>query len=205
MGLPGAEQRAAVRLPLAEPLPAMLGDASARIIEVSLIGCRLEHDARMPVGTMTSLDVSWRGQNTRLTVAIARSELRIVNGRGLYLSGVQFCSTIFDSPEPIPSIIASEVQEVGPLTPRPASAATVAETAPYIECSLDETSWTKRPVWTPRQPREGFTMPAPESSKELDRFCRAYLRADADVRRQLRAAAELAIVREGKHALGSSN
>ena len=199
MVMPGAEQRAAVRLPLDEPLPATLGDASARIIEISLIGCRLEHDARMPVGTMTSLDVSWRGQNTRLTVAIARSELRIVNGHGSYLTGVQFCPTIFDSPEPIPSIIATVVQEVGPLTPRPASAAKAAETAPYIECSLDETVWTKRPVWTPRQPREGFTMPTPESSKDLDRFCRAYLRAEAGVRRQLRAAAELAIVREARH------
>lgn len=197
----GIEQRAAVRLPLAKPLTVTLSDAAATMIEVSLIGCRVEHEARMQIGTMTSLDLPWRGYTTRLTVVIARSEFVIAEGRGHYTSGLQFCPTIFDSPEPVPSIIAAEVQEVGSLTPRPAHVA-VGSGDPYIECSFDGTSWTNMPAGTPRQPREGFTLPAPESQADLDQFCRAYERATADVRRQLRAAAEIAIVREGRHLVG---
>ena len=192
----GVEQRGAVRLLLTVPVPATLANASARIVEISLIGCRAEHEPSIPVGTMTSLDVDWRGQITRLLVTIVRSEFCVVDGRSLYASGVQFCQTIFESPEPVPSIIAAAVQKVGPLTPRPA-ARTDAAAAPYIECSLEEGSWTKTGIWAPRQPREGFTMPVPESVTDLSRFCRRYERAAADVRRQLRAAAELAIVREG--------
>jgi hypothetical protein len=197
----GVEQRGAVRLPLTEPLPVTLGDAAATMIEISLIGCRVEHEARMQLGMMTTLDLPWRGYTTRLTVLIARSEFGMQEGRGHYTSGLQFCPTMFDSPEPVPSIIASAVQKVGALTPRPAH---VGSGDPYIECSFDGTSWTKTRARTPRQPREGFTLPMPESQSDLDRFCRAYARAADDVRRELRAAAEIAIVREGRHSAGSS-
>jgi hypothetical protein len=188
----GIEQRGAVRLPLSEPLPVTLSDATAKMIEISLIGCRLQHDARMQVGTMATLDLPWRGYTTRLQVLIKRSEFRM----GQYTSGLQFCPSIFDSPEPVPSIIASTVQEVGGLTPRPAH---VRSGDAYLKCSFDGTSWTNTPVRVPRQPREGFTLPCPESQTDLDRFCLAYAQAGEDVRRQLRAAAEIAIVREGRH------
>lgn len=197
----GVEQRGAVRLPLSEPLPVTLGAAAATMIEISLIGCRVEHEARMQVGTMTSLDLPWRGYTTQLPVLIARSEFGMRDGRGHYTSGLQFCPTIFDSPEPVPSIIASAVQEVGALTPRPAHAGSG---DPYLECSFDGTSWTKMPARTPRQPREGFTLPMPESESDLDRFCDTYARASEDVRRQLRAAAEIAVVREGRHLVSES-
>ena len=178
-------------------MPALLGDANARIVEISLIGCRAEHEPRMQIGTTTFLDVMWRGQATRLRVKIARSEFCAVKGSGIYASGLQFCPTIFDSPELVRSIIAASVQSVGALTPKPGSQSGL--TAPYIECSLQENSWTKTPVWAPKQPVNGFTVPTPASLTELERFCHAYERASAEVRRHLRAAAELAIVREGKH------
>ena len=190
----GVEQRGAVRLPLSQPLPVTLSDAAASMIEVSLIGCAVQHEARMQIGTMTTLDVPWRGHTTRLTVLIARSEFGVAKGRSVYTSGLQFCPTIFDSPEPVPSIIADAVRDVGPLTPRPAAPG---DGAPYIECSFDGTSWTKTPAQKPRQPREGFTLPVPESQTDLDQFCRAYENAAEDVRRRLRAAAEITIVREG--------
>lgn len=192
----GIEQRAAVRLPLSTPMGVTLSDAAAMMIDISLIGCRVEHEAQMQTGTMATLELPWRGYTTRLSVLIARSGLGVTR-RGFFTSGLQFCPSIFDSPEPVPSIIAAAVQDVGPLTPRPAHVA-LDSGASYVECSFDGTLWTSKPVLTPRQPREGFTLPTPESQADLDRFCRAYEQATDEVRRQLRAAAEISIVREGR-------
>jgi len=63
----------------------------------------------------------------------------------------------------------------------------------FVECSLDAGKWTVREVIDPRQPREGFTMIAPDDPKEVDEFCKTYGVADPETRRMIRLSFELAI------------
>jgi len=70
------------------------------------------------------------------------------------------------------------------------------ETQPdFVECILVGGKWIKRHVRDPRQPREGFTMLAPEDESDIDQYCRSYEVADPDTRRMIRVSFELTIAR----------
>lgn len=196
--------RRAERIPLPDPIPAVFAEENARIVELSLVGAGIEHAVRAAMNAVVPLDFIWRGERVVLRATIARSELRVVSGKNMYFSGVSFCGAIFDSPPVIRKIIRSAVDDVFPIdawtrhkTERVAFFRGDDEegpsTAPYLECVLEAGVWRKQRVWAPHQPREGFTMIAPENDKIADPLCQHYESATADVRRIIRASAELSI------------
>ncbi len=199
------EQRGAVRLPLPSAIPATLADANARIVEISLIGVRVEHSARMVMGSTVPLEFIYRSQQIRLLSKVARCEFQTIKGGAGYVSGLQFCASIFESPVPVRQIVASLVEEV--MAPSLWSRARTdsvpfmrsddearPSTAPYLECALQDDRWQRRRLWAAQQPPQGFTMTAPSSDELADPFCSAYQTATPAARKLIRASAELSIV-----------
>ncbi len=60
---------------------------------------------------------------------------------------------------------------------------------PFIECRFSaDGEWTTRPVDTPTQPEDGFTVEDPDDPEEVELLCRSYAMADPETRGFMRVA-----------------
>lgn len=200
------DRRLAPRWALPKPAPATFGGFTASIVEVSLIGCQIEHTDRIAPKTRLSLRFSWRGSRTSLDATVMRSEMRSLAGRAGYMSGLSFCESPAESPLVIREIVgwladaakrSFQPEEAPPVDLVEEEADVVS--APYLQCRLSAGAWDRLYVSEPVQPPDGFTILAPPSDAEVDILCRAYQSASAQKRQQMRASFEAAITREPKH------
>ncbi len=99
------------RLDLPQPIDATLLDLGATIVEVSLVGCSVRHEARVKVGSAVTLDFMWKNRRARLTGKVMRSTMEFVEGKAVYISGLQLAESIDKSPEVIRDIIGTLVAE----------------------------------------------------------------------------------------------
>lgn len=242
------DRRAAERVELKKPIEAMLVDVPAKIVEISLINCRLEHTGKVAMGSNVTLQFDWSGEKVKLKGKLTRSEMRPIGGKLSYASSMQFADSIEAAPPVVRRMIAAllsgteEPQQPPPAaapppkppaptpkaaapapppSPRPPQPAPAAKAMPkaapapvaaeeeieeieaaaeippvrYIQCTLEQGKWSVREVKEPRQPREGFTMLAPDNAAEIDGFCKTYEFADPETRRMIRLSFELAISR----------
>lgn len=115
------ERRGAPRLTLPEPLPATLSGTEVRIVEVSAIGARAEHDTRVALGSSAKLVFSWRGESIVASVVIVHSEAIGRNASGLvYASGLRFTDTSGDLSMTLDVMLAwAEGKELAPVAAPP--------------------------------------------------------------------------------------
>lgn len=308
-----------------------MNDVAGRIVEISLVGCKVEHTGRLNMGSTVNMDFLWQNRKVRLKAKVTRTEMRPIAGKPGYLSALQLAATLEESPTPLRRVIAGLLGQpfdepdepepepvperipnrsvprpparpsplpqsnrppaappvkpktslpvinrstqpvarqtqtvpqsinpkppttvtapgglpiskqapaalpVRPAPPAPAvkpaqppaapvvvddeveeisASAEISEDAKpeeieelgsaeeinetptdFIECMLVGGKWIKRHVRDPRQPREGFTMLAPEDESDIDQYCRSYEVADPDTRRMIRVSFDLAIAR----------
>lgn len=206
------ERRGAQRLAVPKPVPCTFGGYESKIVEISLIGCQIQHTDRVPPKARLALKFRWRGKDIRLEATVVRSEMRSVGGKPAYQSGVEFCRTPEESPAVVKEIVdwlakasgPGVVPASSPASPspppegRPEAGTTPDEdvealSADYLQCVFANGAWTKLYVDSAAQPADGFTIPAPSTDAEADVLCRAYERADAAKRRAMRAQFELTI------------
>lgn len=200
-----------------------MGGFAAEIVEVSLIGCQIEHVDRITPKARLPLRFKWRGQPVRIDATVMRSEMRSIGGKPAYLSGLAFCESADESPTVIREIVgwlaeaaksavrkeqATESPVVESTVSAPSAEARAVDvpflstadddeadvvSALYLQCRLITGTWDKLYVEKPEQPPEGFTILAPSDDGEVDVLCRAYQTANALKRREMRASFELAI------------
>lgn len=205
------DRRQAERFALPKKANATFGGFEARIVEVSLIGCQIEHADRIAPRAHLPLRFKWRGEQVRLEATVVRSEMRSIGGKAAYASGLSFCDSADQSPPVIRQIVrwladaakaAAYVAEPDP--PAAAAAGSVPflrideeepepVSALYLQCVLSGGKWERLFVEAPGQPPEGFTIVAPSDDSEVEVLCRAYAAANAQKRREMRAAFEHAI------------
>ncbi len=101
------QRRNAERVPLDIPIEGKIGEIAVRLVEISLIGCLLEHADRMAMGSTFTLRFRWAGEDVSLKGRVVRTEMRVVDGRPGYLSGVQFAESVETSPEPLQRVLRS--------------------------------------------------------------------------------------------------
>ena len=195
------DRRGAQRLTLPKAVPATLGGFDARIIEVSLLGCQVEHTDRVLPKARMSLRFKWRGAQVKVEATVMRSEMRVVGKKPGYLSGLEFCDAAEYSPPIIREVVAwleKTLKPAPPLTNPYIDDDDEPEVldAPFLQCTLGNGEWMKLYVSDQKQPREGFTIPAPSNEAEVDVLCRAYEKADAKRRQAMRASFELAIAQK---------
>ena len=179
-------------------MPATFGGFAVRIVDISLLGCRIEHSDRLPPKARLALKFLWRGAQTRVEATVIRSEVTsLKKGAASYLSGLEFCDSIESSPLVIREVVgwlAGEKRKSEPPPPPIVQADLEDEpeilSASYLRCTLARGEWTRLFVDDPAQPADGFTIPAPPTEREADSLCRAYEQADALRRQTMRASFE---------------
>src|SRR5207244_10671943 len=83
------DRRGAPRHPVPEDVTAEVSGVAARLLELSLVGAKVEHHDRFPLNS-PQLSMTWRGNAATMAVRAARSEIvgrqgaRLVYQTGLY-------------------------------------------------------------------------------------------------------------------------
>ena len=180
------DRRDAERYSPPRPVPATFGGFAVSIVDISLIGCRIEHVDRLPPRARLALRFSWRGSQARIDATITRSELTSLSGKkAAYVSGLQFCDAVDASPPVIRDIVGW----LRDAAKKPDDEVELLS-AGFLRCTLASGRWTRLYVEDPTQPPDGFTIPAPPNEREADPLCRAWEQADAANRQMMRATFE---------------
>ncbi len=106
------QQRNAERIPLKEPLDATIDSAEAHIIELSLIGAKIEHFNRLSMNSNATVQFRWQNHNIKLKGKVARTEMRSIRGKPGYMSGLTFAATLDEAPEELRRMMASFVEPI---------------------------------------------------------------------------------------------
>lgn len=198
------ERRQAERSKLPDPLPVRIGLTTGRVIDLSMIGARVEHEEKLTVGS--TVDLELRG--VRFKGRVARSEISGRKGGTLvYQSGIHFPELDAEASGVIAAILMPPVEQAqsqpaaaaAPPPPPPAAPASSAgggsmffqvddeETMPYIMLRYRDNRWSKHYTATPQQPDEGLTI-SRDQAQEIDMLQRTYETADPETRRMMRIA-----------------
>jgi hypothetical protein len=202
---PRDDRRGAQRIALEKSVPTTFGGFTARMVELSLIGCQIEHEDRIVARSRLPLRFKWRGAIARIDATLVRSEMRAIGGKPMYYSGIEFCASPEESPAVVREIIGWLERENAKNAPPPASEPVVeaeeeAESlsADFLQCTLADGEWTRLYVNDPQQPADGFTIAVPSNESEVDVLCRAYETAGFDKRRAMRKSFEQRLMQKAK-------
>ncbi|HYS55639.1 MAG TPA: PilZ domain-containing protein [Thermoanaerobaculia bacterium] len=119
--MPDEQRRNAERITLKQPITAMIADMEVRIVEISLIGGRIEHVGRLNMNSNVTLQFRWQNENVKLKGKISRTEMRPIGGKPGYSSGVDFATKPEESPVILQRIVASFIEPESLPLPEPAS------------------------------------------------------------------------------------
>ena len=210
------ERRRAARAVLAEAIETTVNDVPVRVLELSAIGARLEHEQRFPLSE-PRLRLRWEGETVNVPMRVVRSQ--IVGQREaklVYETGVTFEDAGADAERVIagitgdvaapatvePSVPAKRAEA----PPRPVLddswtravqflKSDVGDDLPYAQFRLRDSRWTKEYVATPEQPEDGFTIPS--SQTDFAELQRTFECADPETRRMMRIALQSQLGRSG--------
>ena len=201
------DRRRAPRTALPDALQATVNDVPVRLLELSRIGARIEHDQRFPL-QFPQLRLQWEGAAVTLPIRVRRSEIVARGEAGLiYQSGIELEPNA-EAEEMIGAILrwAEEPAAAAPPTPvppapvsRPAASlddtwtrqvhflrSDVDDDLPFAQFRLQDGAWTKDYVTSPDQPDDGFTISRDET--DFAELQRTYELADPETRRMIRIA-----------------
>lgn len=194
------------------------------VLDLSLLGCRIEHPTPLRVGTTVRLSIREEG-GIEMECTVMRCTLDPMIARGdntVYQSGLRFARAVDDASERLRALIAREVTTA--LNEQKANAhgelpsfmrvmldaarlgdgelqqftmlpyLRVARARGYVTYALEKNVWRKRRSQNPTQPQDGFTVWAYEDEEELELLARTYEHADFEMRTLIRMCAELSLV-----------
>jgi PilZ domain len=105
------QQRAAERIPLENPIEVTLNDVQGRIVEISLIGCRVEHAGRVNMGSTVTMQFRWMGETIKLKAKVTRTEMRPIAGKPGYVSALELAGSLIESPPPLRRLVAGLIEK----------------------------------------------------------------------------------------------
>ena len=193
----GEERREFQRLRLDPPLPGTFGPVPVSIMEIGVLGARLQHIE--PI------------ENPRGELHFIREGIEItmrceaVRNVGADQTGVRFLAAVGDSGDRLRALLAQLVENA--LHDRNDSSATKLAIkrgvdgdktirgvdAQFVTYRFDQGKWSRRHVFLPEQPTVGFTVARGEDAAEMQRLCEVYEASDEEGRRLIRLFAELSV------------
>jgi hypothetical protein len=207
------ERRGAVRVPLPEEIEATLSGVAVHLVDLSVIGARIEHDGRFSL-TAPQLCISWKGTTVTIPVRVARSEIiGRRDGHLVYSSGIQFSTTDPTIDGVVASILrraegGDEPAAAAPKLPLAAAPSTMPtpesfddswirkvnflnndldeDNLRYAEFRLTSHGWEKQYISSPEQPENGFTIR--RDDLEFAELQRTFEYADPETRRMMQIA-----------------
>jgi hypothetical protein len=205
MRLVGEERREFQRLRLDPPVPGSLGTTAVSILEIGVLGARVQHADRFEqeyVELRFSFDTDEIGMKCEVVRTLS-GEDATHPGAG-FESGVRFLAAVDESGDKLRSMLASlvtrefELRRNVPADMMPQAGVDGDRTvrgadAGFLCYRLESGVWRKRRVFLPEQPSMGFTVARAEDSAEMQRLCRVYEASDEEGRRLIRLFAELSV------------
>lgn len=201
----GEERREFQRLRLEAPVPGTFGTTAVSIIEVGVLGARLQHAAPLDV-PRAELRFAYGTSEIAMKCEVVRTfgaDHSRYPDAGL-MSGVRFIAAIGESGDHLRTMLAEQVVRV--LEHRYDASATRLRLrsvdgdktvrgvdAQFVSYRLENGAWRKRPVFLPEQPVAGFTVAKGEDADEMQRLCAVYEASDDEGRRLIRLFAELSV------------
>ena len=197
------ERREFQRLTLNPPVPGTLDTAAVSILEIGVLGGRVQHGARFDT-TKSELRFSYRDSEVALRCEIVRTSESGGKYPGAgFESGLRFVAAIGESGdrlrEMLSELVTAELEQrrdasmhgVGPAVDGDKTVR--GKDAGYLSYRLDQHGWSKRRVFLPEQPPAGFTVARSTDTEEMRRLCEVYEASDAEGRRLIRLFAELSV------------
>jgi len=198
------ERREFQRLGVSSPIPATLGTIPVSILEIGILGARLQHSA--PVDAQYSeLRFSYSGNEIAMKCEVVRTAAlpSPYPDSGLQ-SGVRFLAAIGESGDSLRGmlgeLVTREINERHAHGPAAIQAPGVdgdrtarGRDAGFIAFRFEHGRWSKRPVFLPEQPSSGFTVARGYDPDELQRLCAVFEAADDEGKRLIRVFAELSV------------
>jgi hypothetical protein len=206
MRLVGEERREFQRLRLDPPVPGSLGTAAVSILEIGVLGARVQHADRFEQ-EYVELRFSFETDEIGMKCEVVRTlsgEDATHPGAG-FESGVRFLAAVDDSGNKLRSMLGKlvtrefEVRRNVPANTMPQAGSVDGDRtvrgadAGFLCYRLESGVWRKRRVFLPEQPSVGFTVARMEDSAEMQRLCRVYEASDEEGRRLIRLFAELSV------------
>ena len=196
----GVERREFQRLRLDSPVPGHLGTTPVTLVEIGILGARVEHEAALGEQYATL-----RFEHDGHAIEMRCEAVRTSGSEGRYVSGLRFLSAIGESGDHLRSMLAQLVAYV--LEQKYDSSATRLKIlrsidgdktvrgtdAHFLSYRYEGGSWRRRRVFLPEQPAIGFTVARGEDADEMQRLCAVYEASDDEGRRLIRMFAELSV------------
>ncbi len=196
----GEERREFQRLRLDPPVPGTLGRTAVAIVEVGVLGARVQHSEPLDQ-EYAELHFS-TGEDE---IGMRCETIRTYKRESKLESGLRFLAAIDDSGDKLRAMLARlvthefEVRRKMPADSMPPPSSVDGDRtvrgsdAGFLCYRLENGVWRKRRVFLPEQPRTGFTVARSEDSSEMQRLCRVYEASDEEGRRLIRLFAELSV------------
>ena len=195
MQLAGEERREFQRLRLDPSLTGQLGATSVSILEIGVLGARVQH-AAPPGDQYADLRFTHNGDDVVLRCEVVRT-------MGAE-SGIRFLSAVGDSGDRLRDMLGQLVRREFAKRRRLPTQSVPRETvdgdktvrgkdAGFVCYRFENGVWRKRNVFLPEQPAMGFTVARSSDNDEIQRLCRIYEVSDEEGRRLIRLFAELSV------------
>ena len=195
----GVERREFQRLPLESPIAGTFGSLPVTLVEVGILGARIEHEA-----ALADLRGELHFQCDGKPVGMRCEAVRTTEKDGRFVSGLRFLAAVGDSGDHLRDMLVRLV--AGALDRRYDSSATRLRIrsvdgdktvrgvdAHFLSYRYENGGWKKRHVFLPEQPALGFTVARGEDAVEMQRLCEVYEASDEEGRRLIRMFAELSV------------
>lgn len=205
MAVGGTERRGYGRVEIDPPLRASLDGMPVSVVDASVTGMRIAHDARIIPVPIRRIKVQWEDRTMEFGVVVARSKLfRIAQAPGeksVYHSGIHILEATGDSEKILREMITERV--VRALDEMKANAHGIPPLADYSyqgdkgdrfrRCELTNGSWRKMETNIREQPPEGFTVSAEVDPHSVEMLCDLYRSTNDEGRRLTKILAQMSI------------
>jgi hypothetical protein len=216
-----SDRRKAERLHLDPPAAGFIDDMPLVVLEVGLLGARIEHESPLLPNSVVALRFDWEEEQIEITSRVIRSDIQSllssVRGTMVCHSGLEFidsttsATTVLrqlisaqvtrrlerlkanargDGPEPV---TAEMIRDIPFVSHKPHIGGKGSDSV-YLTFRFDPTGeWICNRAVRPKQPLDGFTVPATLGEREIAMLKAAYEKTTPEGRNRLRICAELSV------------
>lgn len=203
---PPQERRKVSRVKLTQPLAGRAGTARIFLVDASIEGIRVAHQAALPpVLHKIHCSFQWQGHPIELECEVIHNTIfKLAKGSGeksIYHAGLRIIEADAASRANLKTLISDCVARA--LDEQKANARGVPATAAhsfqtgkgndFIRCELVDGTWRRTSTNRPEQPANGFTISAEEDREQIEMLCQTYETADAAGKKLIRTLAEMSI------------
>src|SRR5438105_6018717 len=201
------DRRQFPRFKLPRPILAAIDGESALLLDVGVAGAFVEHHGKIEPGTHFTLSFRWQGEELDFMCEVARSKVvrpSVDAGSIVSHSGLRFVDASMQSKQKLQEMMTTFVRRLLDAQRANASGDHQSEAVlsaigdarrgrsrGYLRYRLQDNAWRHEATTSPRQPSDGFAVPAFEDDDDITKLCEAYERADEEGRNLIRLVAEL--------------